>query len=85
MPKSIHNDGNYIISLSELTRWLGEQAEALGVDIFPGTAADSVIYEDNIVILIIFYKYKLFFYYYNIFLKILYFKGKRCYNKRIRN
>jgi electron-transferring-flavoprotein dehydrogenase len=43
----MHNDGNYIISLGELCRWLGEQAEALGVNIFPGFAASEVIYEEG--------------------------------------
>jgi electron-transferring-flavoprotein dehydrogenase len=47
VPAPMHNDGNYIISLGELCRWLGEQAEALGVNIFPGFAAAEVIYEDG--------------------------------------
>ena len=35
-PPQMHNKGNYIVSLGNVCRWLGEQAEALGVDIFPG-------------------------------------------------
>ncbi|MEY3886562.1 MAG: hypothetical protein RL650_654 [Pseudomonadota bacterium] len=44
LPPCFHNDGNYIISLGNLTRWLGEQAEALGVEIFPGFTAAEVLY-----------------------------------------
>ena len=36
-PKTIDNHGNYVISLSKLTRWMGDHATELGVDIFPGT------------------------------------------------
>jgi electron-transferring-flavoprotein dehydrogenase len=50
VPKPARNHGNYIISLGELCRWLGEQAEALGVNIFPGFAAAEVLYEDGRVI-----------------------------------
>ena len=46
LPKSVHNEGNYLISLSGLVRWLGEQAEEMGVDILPGFAADQ-IYENS--------------------------------------
>ena len=42
-PPQMKNHGNYIISLGNLCRWLGEQAEALGVDIFPGFAAAEVL------------------------------------------
>ncbi len=45
-PPSMHNRGNYVISLGNLCRWLGEQAEALGVDIFPGFAAAEVLFDD---------------------------------------
>lgn len=48
-PKTMHNQGNYIISAANLCRWLAEQAEALGVDIFPGFAASDVIIEDDTV------------------------------------
>jgi electron-transferring-flavoprotein dehydrogenase len=44
---SLHNDGNYIISLGNLCRWLGEQAEALGVEIYPGFAAAEVLYHED--------------------------------------
>jgi electron-transferring-flavoprotein dehydrogenase len=47
VPAPMHNDGNYIISLGELCRWLGEQAEAMGVNIFPGFAASELIFEDG--------------------------------------
>lgn len=46
-PKTMHNDGNYIISLGNLCRWLAEQAESLGVEIFPGFAAQHPIIEDG--------------------------------------
>ncbi|MEE6248735.1 MAG: NAD(P)/FAD-dependent oxidoreductase, partial [Pseudomonadota bacterium] len=42
VPADLHNAGNYAISLGNLCRWLGEQAEALGVNIFPGFAAAEV-------------------------------------------
>ena len=47
LPPCFHNDGNYIISLGNFTRWLGEQAEELGVEIFPGFTAAEVLYNDN--------------------------------------
>ena len=46
-PKTMHNHGNYVASLGNLTRWLGEQAEALGVEIFPGFAAAEILYHDD--------------------------------------
>ncbi len=50
-PPQMHNKGNYIISLGNLCRWLAEQAESLGVEIFPGFAAAEVLYNsDNAVI-----------------------------------
>ncbi len=50
-PPQMHNKGNYIISLGELTKWLAEQAEGLGVEIFPGFAGAEVLYnEDGAVI-----------------------------------
>lgn len=45
-PPQMHNKGNYIISLGMLARWLAEQAEGLGVEIFPGFAAAEVLYND---------------------------------------
>ena len=47
LPPFADNHGNYIISLGALTRWLAEQAEGLGVEIFPGFAAAEVLYNDN--------------------------------------
>lgn len=47
LPKPMHNEGNYIISLGQLVRWLGDQAEAMGANIFPGYAAADVIYDDK--------------------------------------
>ena len=53
VPKSMHNTGGdltrYVISAGNLCRWLAEQAESLGVEIFPGFAAREVIIEDNVV------------------------------------
>lgn len=49
IPKPMHNDGNYIVSLGNVVRWLGEQAEALGVEIYPGFAAAEYIVEDGAV------------------------------------
>lgn len=46
-PKTMHNKGNYIVSLGNVTRWLAEQAEALGVEIFPGFAAAEILYADD--------------------------------------
>ncbi len=47
VPKTMHNEGNYIISLGNFCRWLATQAENLGVEIFPGFAATEVLYHDN--------------------------------------
>ncbi len=47
LPRPMHNDGNYIISLGQLCQWLGEQAEALGVNVFPGFAASEVLYDEE--------------------------------------
>ncbi|MBS1143199.1 MAG: electron transfer flavoprotein-ubiquinone oxidoreductase [Proteobacteria bacterium] len=46
-PPQMGNHGNYIISLGNLCRWLGEQAEALGVEIYPGFAAAEVLYHED--------------------------------------
>src|SRR5690606_9200116 len=46
-PPQMHNKGNYIISLGELGRWLAQQAEALGVEIYPGFAAAEVLYDES--------------------------------------
>ena len=47
LPHCFQNEGNYIVSLANVTRWLGEQAEALGVEIFPGFPAAEVLYNDE--------------------------------------
>jgi len=46
-PPQMNNKGNYIVSLSDVTKWLGEQAESVGVEVFPGIAASEVIYDNN--------------------------------------
>lgn len=46
-PPQMHNHGNYIISLNELTKWLGERAEELGVEVYPGFAASEVVYNTD--------------------------------------
>ncbi|MBT3793479.1 MAG: electron transfer flavoprotein-ubiquinone oxidoreductase [Rhodospirillales bacterium] len=45
-PPSMHNHGNYIISLGSLCRWLAAEAEALGVEIYPGFAASEILFDD---------------------------------------
>ena len=47
LPACFRNHGNYVISLANVCRWLGQQAESLGVEIFPGFAAAKVLYEVN--------------------------------------
>jgi electron-transferring-flavoprotein dehydrogenase len=47
VPRPMRNHGNYIISLGRLCQWLGQQAEALGANLFPGFAAARVLYEDG--------------------------------------
>src|SRR5262245_37135031 len=47
LPGCFQNHGNYVISLGNVARWLGQQAEALGVEIFPGFAAAEVLYDDK--------------------------------------
>ncbi|QQD24206.1 NAD(P)-binding protein [Venatoribacter cucullus] len=49
IPKPMHNEGNYIVSLGNVSRWLGEQAEALGVEIYPGFTAAEYIVEDGAI------------------------------------
>jgi electron-transferring-flavoprotein dehydrogenase len=46
-PPQMHNEGNFIVSLGNVVRWLGEQAEALGVEIYPGFAASEVLYNED--------------------------------------
>ncbi len=47
IPKPTHNDGNYIVSMANVCRWLAQQAEDLGVEIYPGFTAAEVLYDDN--------------------------------------
>ena len=47
VPKTMHNTGNYIVSMGNVCRWLAEQAEALGVEIFPGFPAQDIIYNEE--------------------------------------
>jgi electron-transferring-flavoprotein dehydrogenase len=47
VPKALTNHGNYVISLANVVRWLGQQAEALGVEIFPGFPAAEILYNDD--------------------------------------
>ncbi|MCV2363892.1 electron transfer flavoprotein-ubiquinone oxidoreductase [Paucibacter sp. DJ1R-11] len=47
IPGCFHNHGNYVISLGAVTKWLGEQAEGLGVEIFPGFTAAEVVYGED--------------------------------------
>ncbi len=47
LPPFAQNHGNYIVSLGAVTKWLAEQAEGLGVEIFPGFAAAEILYSDN--------------------------------------
>ena len=46
-PPQMHNQGNYVISLGNLCRWLAQQAEGLGVEIYPGFAAAEVLYDEG--------------------------------------
>ncbi len=47
VPKALTNHGNYIVSLANVVRWLGQQAEAAGVEIFPGFPAAEILYNDD--------------------------------------
>ncbi|HJW26415.1 MAG TPA: electron transfer flavoprotein-ubiquinone oxidoreductase [Rhodocyclaceae bacterium] len=47
LPRCFHNEGNYVISLGNVCRWLGQQAEALGVEIYPGFAGAEVLFDEN--------------------------------------
>ena len=43
MPKLMHNHGNYIVSMANTCRWMAEQAEGLGVEVFPGMACSELV------------------------------------------
>ncbi len=47
VPKPLHNEGNYVVSMGNVCRWLGEQAENLGVEIYPCFAAAEVLYNED--------------------------------------
>jgi electron-transferring-flavoprotein dehydrogenase len=47
IPDCLHNEGNYVVRLGAVTKWLAEQAESLGVEIFPGFAAAEVLYAED--------------------------------------
>ena len=47
MPKLMNNHGNYIVSMGNVCRWMAEQAEALGVEIFPGMACSELVFDEN--------------------------------------
>lgn len=47
IPKPTHNEGNYIVSMGNVCRWLAEQAEEMGVEIYPGFAAAEVLYHED--------------------------------------
>jgi electron-transferring-flavoprotein dehydrogenase len=47
VPKPMHNSGNYVISLGNLCRWLAQQAEGLGVEIYPGFAAQEALFDED--------------------------------------
>jgi len=46
-PKTMHNEGNYIVSLGNVCRWLAEQAEAMGAEIYPGFAAAEILFHED--------------------------------------
>jgi len=47
MPPLMNNHGNYIVSMGNVCRWMAEQAEALGVEIFPGMSCSEIVYGEN--------------------------------------
>ena len=47
VPRNLHNHGCYVVSLSNVVKWMAQQAEALGVEIFPGFAAAEVLYDEQ--------------------------------------
>jgi electron-transferring-flavoprotein dehydrogenase len=47
LPSGLRNHGNYIVSLGAVVRWMGQQAEALGIDVYPGFAAAEILYDDT--------------------------------------
>ena len=47
VPRNLHNDGCYVVSLEDVVKWLAQQAEGLGIEIFPGFAAAEVLYDEQ--------------------------------------
>jgi electron-transferring-flavoprotein dehydrogenase len=47
LPKEVHNQGNYVMSLGEFTKWLSTKAEDAGVEILTGIAGDKILWNDN--------------------------------------
>ncbi len=47
VPKTMHNNGNYVASLGNVVRWMGQQAEDLGIEIYPGFAASEILYNED--------------------------------------
>jgi electron-transferring-flavoprotein dehydrogenase len=47
LPQCFQNHGNYVISLGNVVRWLGQQAESLGIDVYPGFAAAEILYDES--------------------------------------
>lgn len=47
IPKPTHNEGNYIVSMGNVCRWLAEQAEGMGVEVYPGFAAAEILYHED--------------------------------------
>mgnify|MGYP001815442404 CR=1 FL=1 len=47
IPKPTHNEGNYIVSMGNVCRWLAEQAEGLGVEVYPGFAASEILFNED--------------------------------------
>lgn len=47
LPDSFHNHGNYVVRLGNLAKWLGEQAEAMGVEVYPGFAGAQLLFDDS--------------------------------------
>src|SRR4051812_37623646 len=49
LPECFQNHGNYVVSLGNVCRWLGQQAEALGIEIFPGFSASELLFEKEAI------------------------------------
>jgi len=50
LPSPFDNKGNYVISLSQLVRWMATKAEELGVEVYPGFAASEILYDENQIV-----------------------------------